>query len=377
MIETGVVALCLGERHFVARLSETEQISIERGDRSGWDDLRPALKAQRRLMVRVPEAATFPLALARQPRSRRELRAMLRETAPVVPGELAWTWPRPLDLGGAVLIIVRRPWLDERIAEIERELPTSLHLVVDPTGDALIYRSPAARRRNSISAATVAAALFIAVAALLVSRPQPDLPVLAAPPVADAAALPRSASVAATLLGLGFPKSPEGPAVAIHSDRFGMTTIEVDVADPDLLRLRLEQEGALTRFREIRQVRIPDAGYRVTYRSALAPASAPGGVAPPLAVSSREEAIAQVTRRLTSAATVQAIVLRLTPTPGSAAGALEFAFDLTGPQPAVLGIIDEIESGRPPARVLDWRVVPDVAGVRLSGTLQVPWSAPR
>lgn len=58
-------------------------------------------------------------------------------------------------------------------------------------------------------------------------------------------------------------------------------------------------------------------------------------------------------------------------------GLLAVNIDVIGPQPAVIGFAERIETRPPAVRFISWKIVPDAASVRLTATAVAPASPGR
>ncbi len=368
-METGIVALRIDREGFVALRDEAEIFVIRRGDPADWEVVRRLAVGQRWLAVHVPDWAALQVALPARTRKRRELREMLRDAAPVLPEELVWTSPRSLDDGKAGVSVVRRLWLDDHCVEVETEMPMALHVIVEPTGDPLRYRSPAVRLRNRLTATIVSGSLLVsAIALALTARGTPPSEQLL-----GFTGLGATPSVSATLLKLGFSAPAGTRLVAISADPSGSVALELDAPDPNIVHRVMAGQRSLGRWTQTRQVRRADASYRVTYRASPVGTVRGHHLVLPLAARSPGEAITLATSILSEHARAGRVELQLTRGSASASNPLVFGVSLAGPQASVLALADRIQSGTPAIRIDNWRLQPDPTGVRLTGALVVPW----
>jgi hypothetical protein len=165
---------------------------------------------------------------------------------------------------------------------------------------------------------------------------------------------------------------PPGSDLAeIARDSAGRTSIQVDSSDPESLRAAFS-DNLSAGWREASQSRT-GRGYRTRFVWDGVTNVEPSRPAAPLAALDREQAIALATRALQTKAQSKVVALELNAAHGAAAAPLEFAVRIAGPQAAVLALADEIESASPAARFTEWRLRPEGEGVRLTGTLAVPW----
>jgi len=353
-----------------------ETVRVARGDVAGLQALCIPGPGQKRLTLHVPEHASLDLILPAMPRTSSEVRLMLRDAAPVATRDLAWTCPRSIDDEGAIVALVRRAWLDPRVAEVEGALGIVPRVIVEPTGHPLIYRSPAQRRRNLVTSAVVGASAVISILALaLVPPEEPTRPMPS--PLALAGAMPSRTGIIQTVTALGgAAPGPEGLA-ALSAGSDGRRSVQFLVSDPDALRATLVTIPALRGYREMAQSREAAGGYRVTYtstRQAQRPIATRS--APILVAASRADAVNRVRSLLLAEGVRRVIQLRLGGDAAGGSARLRMRIDAVGPQGALLEFADRIESGIPPALITDWQLQPDPLGVRLTGTVAVPWRRP-
>jgi hypothetical protein len=357
----------------VIRDSEAD-LFVQRGDAAGWQSLRELLKCQQRLSVRIPEWATLPVTLPWHPTTRAELRAMLNDASPLDPSKLAWTEPHAREDGSASTILVRRDFLDEHVGSLEQSLAIMPQVILEPSGKRLNYRLPSERRRNTVTAAIVGGSLAVSLAALAIAwveaKPTPALP-------ADLsmASLPQTPSIAATLLKLDLGRLSSAQLSAVSSDRSGVITVEVVTNDLAALQEELRGRAAESSYRMAASDVTPAGAARLTFSPAAAVIVPSARLAPVLTAASEPQALAIVAQQLHTVARARGARLRLVESVGSRPGQLEFSVDLTGTEAAVLAVAQDAESGAPPKRFREWRLEGDAAGLRLTGTLMVPWMA--
>ncbi len=364
------MSLRLDEDGYIWTSEAGEATFITRGDAQAVKAIRGEIGRQKRVALKVAESATLKIRLIRMPKTRAETRSMLRDLSPVPLGEVAWTRPRPLD-EGATLTLVKRAWLDPRVAEIETALGIEPRVIVEPDGDLLVYRSPAHRRRNMVTRAVVAASIAIAAVALNMSR---DTEGVAVAEVADAGfgTLPDHGAVARTVSTIAETGLAEQSLVAISSDATGNASVEMLINDPDTLQADLLSTGALRSFQETARTSEQNGGYRVAYSSRF-PTPKSLRSAPVLTATNRAKAASRLRAMLEAEASSRVIELRLDGDGNAGTAPISMKIDAVGPQGAVLGLADRIESGLPPVRLTQWRLQADSAGARLTGTLVAPW----
>lgn len=243
--------------------SEPEQ-ALAYDDAAGWNALKMDLAELPRLTAIVPTELTLRMALPGTPRGERDLRAMLEVSAPLALRELHWTYPVPRDDGtGEVVTLVKRDWLDPRVAVIRRHLTPVDLLVVDADREPFLgHASPGIRyRRLAVSSAAIAVVVACAFAwqhigqppRLPAPRPQPS-PVIAPVTPIVPAPTPRPAPVGGktelVLLGIAgrlpddadvLVKTPWGKTTTM---RLGDTLLgwKLVAVAPD--RITLEKNGA-------------------------------------------------------------------------------------------------------------------------------------
>lgn len=375
MTERSAVLIRIGEAGVTVRLPGGEEARLAFGsDRDEWHALRGQLASHQTVTTVVPAAATFDLRLPELPRTRRRLRQVVAEIAPVVPGQLVWTRPRQLGPGQPAVTVVRRTWLDERVGLLEGATDLVLEPVAEHNLSPFLYRSPAARHRMTITLAILALPL-VALALLRfapVWREGKTAAVHSAPagPVAEVFASP---SLAATVTALAARLPRNTAFAAMGRDRSGVTTVEADTPDPDLLRTALGGRDLAPGLSDSGRARLMGKVFRLTFGGLLSlPSSSAAESAPPLAAPTAEAAglaAADHLRALAKGAALELKVRRGEVAPGR----VTLGLAVTGPQATVLSFADRLESSQPVMRFSEWRLVPDAAGVRLSGTVVVPW----
>lgn len=365
------LALRIEEHGFTALFAGDDPVHIEPQDRAGWDNLRTALHGRRRLALHVPVAARLDLALPAGPQRGRAARVMLAAASPMPLSELAWTRPIPTEEGGAKVTLVRRAWLDPRVEAVEHALGIVPHVIVEPDGAPLLYRSPRERRRLTITTATMILSAVIAATAL--ASLQDGQPSAADIPAAAIDPLPAGDAVAATIAALAAAVPADAAVLAIAADGTGGASIEVSTANPNMLGVAIASTRTLTGLRETAQVPDPAGGWRVTYQARLPERRAGARTVPLMAAISRNAASATARQRLAVDASRNGVRLTLGGDTATGAAPLRFAYTMAGSQDAVLALADAIESGSPPTRLRDWHLRPAGGGVTLTGTLSVPW----
>ncbi|MEO6153948.1 MAG: hypothetical protein ABIT09_05530 [Croceibacterium sp.] len=371
MMQDGLLSLAIAADGYRVLRDGTDEMWVRSGEPEDWGAVRAMTAGQRDIAVRIAESDTLVLTLAAMPRSRHELRALVSAAAPILPGELAWTEARALVEGGAETQVVRRAWLAPKVNELERELPHRLRLLVEPTGAALWYRSPAARSRNLMTGAVVGAALAISIAAIAMARhsSRDAVTYLALPGVAVA---PQSAGLSAILTRLVPLLPPGAQLMGIARDRRGMLSVGVATVDPDGLRATAG-DTFIQHWRETGRGQIPGSGYRVDFTLIGMGDLVPARAARALFAATRAEAEQTARSAILAVPRDRAVVAELNPGISPEAGPLVFAMRIAGPQGGVLALADRIESGLPPARFVEWRLEPQASGIRLTGTLELPW----
>ena len=369
--------LTIVEAGLVARVADGHEISLGiDSDGEAWKRLRGQLADHQPIPVVIPTTATFELVLPEVPRGRRQLRHCIGQLAPVVQDQLAWTEPRPGESGEPVVTAVRRSWLEEWIGRIEAKTGLVLRPVAERDLAPFLYRPPLERHRLVVTILVIASSVGVAGGTLGIAGRQ-ERHEAAAPPVTPAAqsAFFERPGFSATLAPAAVALPPHCAFAAIVHDRSGSTSLELDTADPELLRAALAGRELAPGFVETGQVRLLGTAFRVAFRRAALPWAPATGLrtATPLAAPSLGRAHNTAAQHVSEQARAAALDLRLAPAPAQP-DTLMFAFVLTGPQAAVLTFADHLESEPPVMRLIDWRLVPDPAGVRLSGTMAVPWA---
>lgn len=367
------LALRIEENGYTVLFAGDDSVHIEPNDRARWDELRTALHGRRQIALHVPASSCLDLALPALPASGRAARVMLADASPIPLAELAWTHPTRTEVGRTKITLVRRSWLDPRVGAVENAIGIVPYVIVivEPDGVALAYRSPAQRRRRTVTTAIMSLSAVIAATSLATL---PDRQASAAS--ASTAALdplPAGEAVAATVAALAV-AAPAGAAVArIGADGTGGVSMEVVAADPDTLHTPFSPAATLVGLRKTAQVPHPAGGYRVTYEAQLPAGRGAAGTAPPMTAASRGAASAAARQHWAEEASRRGVRLRLSVETGAGTAPLHFVYAAAGPQGRVLGLADAIESGLPPMQLRDWQLRPKDAGVELTGTLTVPW----
>lgn len=368
------VLLDIGETGVIVRLPGGEEIELAFGrDRAGWRAL-PGMLASRPPVVAVVSAkASFALRLPDQTCTTRQLRRAVAKAAPVSPRQLAWTRPRQIGPGRPEITLVRRTWLNERLALLERETGQVLQPVAAHDLAPFLYRSPAARRRLAVTLAFVALPLlqlaFISAmpdwrgsaTGLTGATSQSGAGALAGPGLA--------ASVAAVAANL-----PPGTTIAaLARDRAGILSIDVKTPDPEGLHNALPRRELAPGLAHTGKDRLEGKAFRMTFSGVLAlPVQAATARGALLHAKSPAAAAAAATSRIRGLAsgaplTVEALSAQTGP------DRISVQLAVSGPQAAVLAYANALESSSPVVRLLEWRLVPDASGTRLSGTAVAPW----
>lgn len=329
----------------------------------------------------IPVSKCLEIVLPRSPAGRLDLTSMLAEHAPVLPRHLAWTCPVATASGTARITLVRRDWLDGYIGELERERGCRVEARTERDGRLFQYASPATRRARYITLGVWIVSLAIS-AGMLIAMPALGGP-LEAPTktqVDNVAANPAflRAGVSQTLAGQPLAGLPTGWLNVVAVKRDGSLTVELQAPDPDLLRDTVVEQSLLPDYRELSQRRDQAGNYRVTYgldQGSLPVAMSRG--APQIAVLSARDsdhAIAQAEQALIAYIAKQGLQLGMISSAPERTGSVELTIELVGPQDKVLAVVQMIETGRPPARFVEWELTPDRAGTRLAAILTVPWA---
>lgn len=322
--------------------------------------------------IHIPEEMTLPLHLPQMPRSPSEARRMLRDAAPLPLDALAWTRPRPGVDGGAVITVVRRAWLEPRIAKLDAVSCSVKRLLVEPEGEPLVYRLPSVRRRNAITASIIAGSVAVSAVALslVASNRQTDIASTQSLSGADR----EFGVVAQTLSAIATALPSDAQIVEIEKRADGTNALRLTVADPDALRDSLAFTHAPGGWRETARVSQPNDGYSVTYRAEPGTTLTAKRALPVLSARTPRDAARMAISGLRAAADRQRIQLNVGQVADSGASLLSFGVSAAGSQAAVLAFADRIESGPPPARLTAWTIRADPLGVRLSATVLVPWA---
>lgn len=367
IVDTGLVAKLAGGNEI--------RLGID-SDAKAWKRLRGQLAGYQPIPVIITNAATFELVLPEVPRGRRQLWRCIGQLAPVLPDQLIWTEPRPGGSGEPLVTLVRRSWLEPRILRIEAKAGLVLRPVAERNLAPFLYCPPLERRRFVLTISVIALSLGVVAVSLGIAGQQKRHGVAAQPASAAAQTVFfERPGFAATLARAAVALPQHCTLAAIVFDRSGGTNLELNTADPDQLRSALAGRELAPGFVETGHVRLMGTVFRVTFRRAARPRALATGLrtAPPLAAPSLGRAQNTATQHVSEQARSAALDLRLEPAPAQP-DMLMFAFVLTGPQAAVLTFADHIESTPPVIRLIDWRLDPDPSGVRLSGTMAVPWA---
>lgn len=182
------------------------------------------------------------------------------------------------------------------------------------------------------------------------------------------------AGFAATVTRLSQLPPAATPLAAVGGDDWGRGSVELLTADPDRLRAEIARRGNAGGFSEAGQQAEAGAGFRVTYRMRAAlPLGAVPGRMPPLYSANHAAAVVAIDSRGAALAQVAGATWKMRAPSGTNRDLLQVSFVASGPQAAILGVADSLESG--PSRLGHWRLTPDGGGVRLEAVLLVRWSA--
>ena len=365
--------IAIGESGVTVRLTGGDEFRLAFGrDPEGWRALRGRLAGCQPIIAVVAATATFDLCMSGVPTGWRHLRRAVAEAAPVVPDQLAWTRPRQLGAGQPAVTAVRRAWLDERLGLLERAAGGVLQPVAEADLAPFLYRSPAARRRLSVTLAI--AALPLLQLALLVAVPYwRESGGVGSAPGMPAESLFARPGLAASVTALAAQLPPGATFAALGRDRSGAIRVELDTPDPERLRRGLVSRAFMPGLADSGSARLVGKAFRLTFGGVLElPAPPDAGSASPLPAASAAAAATAATARLRALAGNAPLVVEVLP--GTAGpGQIAASVSVSGQQAAVLAYADRLESSRPVMRFGEWRLVPDAAGVRLSGTVIVPW----
>lgn len=153
--------------------------SISYDEVAEWEAAKADLAGKTRLIVMVAPALTLKVELAAVPRSEREFHEMLALSAPLELRNVVATDPITGESGvGSWITLVRRDWLDMRIAVIRRHFTPGALVVVD--ADLVPFRYDGVPRSRRLWAIGCAVTVAIALAAAW-SWQMPRLPSKAQP----------------------------------------------------------------------------------------------------------------------------------------------------------------------------------------------------
>lgn len=327
----------------------------------------------------VPAENSLTIDLSEMPRSKRQLRRLIGQVAPLLPEDLAWTPPMIDSEGRVTTIVARRRWLDEYVGNLERHRGRYLNACSEVGGYRFGYRTPEAIRQAFTTHAVWGVSLaLILIGSVTIARdgahgPSDEGIEQALPGIVEPAFT--RPTLAATVMALPPDLTGDLMVAAIGRERHGAIVVELLTPDPDALRDAIAERGALSNFRETGQTRDAGGGYLVRYERAAPGIGSATRTALPIKAVDAADARTQAQRALATYAAARVVEMSLSPPAPRADGVVELDVGFVGPQSDVLALADQIESGTMPMRIAEWTMSPVPAGVRLMAVIVVPWTA--